>query len=300
MLFAAHESFHIRDGWLRKGLLGIRNDPLLFAKQFATDELGVGHNMVAAIRYWLQATDLAHASTETVDGRRVTRLEWTALAKLIVDHDPYFEAEGTLWVLHYHLATNERLATTWYWFFNRFGVRQFTQDLFLSHLHRFVDSQGKRRISPRSLEKDLRCFVRTYARTQDTGSRTNPEDSFDCPLSALGLLEFLPLTKSYHALTPAPELLDPLLVGYALAQMRVKWPMEGSNITFRDALYAEGSPGRIFLFDAELLYSFLGRLESDERLLTFARTAGLDLVTLKERNPEEILGRYYARVGATV
>ena len=300
MQFAAHESFHIRDGWLRKGLLGIKEDALLFAREFATDELGVGHNMVSAIRYWLQATGLAHSAMDSIEGRRVARMAWTPLADLIVANDPYFEAEGTLWVLHYQLATNEKLATTWYWFFNRFGVRQFTQDLFLSHLQRFVASEAKRSISPRSLEKDLRCFVRTYARTQETSSRTSPEDSFDCPLSSLGLLEFLPLTKSYHALTPASELLNPLLVAYALAQMRVTWPMGGKNISFRDALYADGSPGRIFLLDAELLYSFLGRLEADERLLSFSRTAGLDLVTLKEHNPEQILRRYYERVVATV
>lgn len=300
MLFAAHESFHIRDGWLRKGLLGVQRDPLLFTREFATDELGVGNNMVSAIRYWLQATDLARNTTDPSGGRRAAQMEWTPLAHLILENDPYFESEGTLWVLHYHLATNEKLATTWYWFFNRFGVRHFTQDLFLSHLQRFVTSEGRRRISPRSLEKDLRCFVRTYARTHETSRRVSPEDSFDCPLSILGLLEFLPLTKSYHALTPAPELINPLLIAYALAQMRVKLHTRGDNITFRDALYAEGSPGRIFLLDAELLYSLLGKLEADERLLSFSRTAGLDLVTLKERKPEKILGRYYKRVGAIV
>lgn len=31
MLFAAHESFHIREGWLRKGLLGIERNPLPFS-----------------------------------------------------------------------------------------------------------------------------------------------------------------------------------------------------------------------------------------------------------------------------
>jgi len=300
MLFAGHESFHIREGWLRKGLLGIKKDPFLFSQEFATDELGVGHNMVSAIRYWLQATELARATGARAEGRRATRLEWTSLAYLIMQHDPYFEDEGTLWVLHYELATNQKLATTWYWFYNRFGARHFTQDLFLAHLQRFVASEGRRKISPRSLEKDFRCLVRTYARSLERSSRTSPEDNLDCPLSVLGLLEILPLTKSYHAVTPPPELLHPLLVAYALVQMKVKRALSWREILFREALYEEGSPGRIFQLDPELLYSYLGKLEADERLVDFSRTAGLDLVMLKVGKPDLILSQYYERVAAVV
>jgi len=112
-------------------------------------------------------------------------------------------------------------------------------------------------------------------------SRTSPEDNLDCPLSVLGLLEILPLTKSYHAVTPPPELLHPLLVAYALVQMKVKRALSWREILFREALYEEGSPGRIFQLDPELLYSYLGKLEADERLVDFSRTAGLDLVMLK-------------------
>lgn len=46
MYFGAHESFHIREGWLRKGLTGIERNPALFSDPYAGDVLGVGHNMV--------------------------------------------------------------------------------------------------------------------------------------------------------------------------------------------------------------------------------------------------------------
>jgi|RhiMetdeSRZDD1v2_1073273.scaffolds.fasta_scaffold3827553_2 hypothetical protein len=48
MHFAAHESFHIRDGWLRKGLLNIERNPYLFSEEHAGDDLGVGRNMVSS------------------------------------------------------------------------------------------------------------------------------------------------------------------------------------------------------------------------------------------------------------
>src|SRR5688572_19827680 len=156
MIFAAHESFHLRQGWLRKGLRGIEQDPYLFGRDDATDVLGVGRNMVSAIRYWLQATGVARAATEQVDGKRISRFGPTQLGHLLITHDPFIEDEGSLWFIHYELATNHEQGTTWSWFFNRFGVRHFTQDMFLAHLRRYVDAEARRKIVHRSLEKDFR------------------------------------------------------------------------------------------------------------------------------------------------
>lgn len=248
--------------------------------------------MVSAIRHWLQATGLARSTAEIIEGRRVAHFEWTPLAHLIMDCDPYVEDEGTLWLLHYQLATNARSATTWWWFFNRFGLRQFTQEVFLTHLERYVASEGRRKISARSLEKDFRCFIRTYTRSEERLARINPEDSFDCPLSVLNLLEVLPLTRSYRVLPPTPELLDSVLVAYAL--VRMKNSRTAREISFRDALYGEGSPGRIFNLDAESLHTYLTRLEGHKpQILTFSRTAGLHLVTLQTTDAEGLLRRYY-------
>lgn len=298
MQFAAHESFHIRDGWLRKGLLHIEQNPYLFSEEHAEDDLGVGRNMVSAIRYWLQATGLAVAVPEKAEGKRNLRFEATPLAGLIAQYDPYLEDEGTLWVLHYELATNFQQATSWSWFFNRFGVRHFTQDLFLTHLQRFVEAGAKRKISPRSLEKDFRCFVRTYARTVEKTGNLSPEESFDCPLAALNLLEYLPKTKSYRLPVPHEESLPELLVGYALVRMHVETPLTSNEVSFREALYGEGSPGRVFNLDPDTLYGHLLHLdEHEEKLVTFSRTAGLNLITLQTRDPHEVLTHYYRSLG---
>src|SRR5262249_45341422 len=191
----------------------------------------------------------------------------------------------SLWFIHYALATNFAQSTTWSWFFNRFGVRHFTQDMFLAHLQRFVDAEGKRKISPRSLEKDFRCFVRTYSRSSDRANHLSPEENFDCPLSSLNLLEYLPRTKSYRTLTPDEDGFPDLLVAYALVRMRSLVPLMSNEISFRDALYAEGGPGRVLNLDPEMLFSYLVRLdESENKILSFSRTAGLNLITLNIRD----------------
>jgi len=254
--------------------------------------------MVSAIRYWLQATGLTSVKTETADGKRTSRFEQTEFARLLMDHDPFIEDEGSLWFIHYELATNLNQSTTWSWFFNRFGVRHFTQDMFLAHLQRFVDAQGKRKIAPNSLEKDFRCFVRTYSRSADRVGHLSPEENFDCPLSSLNLLEYLPRTKSYRTLTPDEGGLPELLVAYALVRMRARMPLMSNEISFRDALYAEGGPGRVFNLDPEILFSYLVRRDENEnKVLSFSRTAGLNLVTLNISDHLKVMELYYSTVG---
>ena len=43
--FKGHESFILRDGWLTKGLVAVKEDPFVFTKNKGADALGVGTNM---------------------------------------------------------------------------------------------------------------------------------------------------------------------------------------------------------------------------------------------------------------
>lgn len=60
MKFRAHDTFFIRKGWLSKGMRNVKIDPAVFmgAKGNPMDILGIGANMVKALRYWLQAVKL--------------------------------------------------------------------------------------------------------------------------------------------------------------------------------------------------------------------------------------------------
>src|SRR6266508_2474489 len=53
--FARHETFHPRFGWLKKGFDAASRHPDVFLRDDATVLLGVGKNMVRAIRYWCLA-----------------------------------------------------------------------------------------------------------------------------------------------------------------------------------------------------------------------------------------------------
>lgn len=60
-----HGSFYIREGWLQKGLKKFQAEgPDLFSKREANEILGVGANMVSAIKYWLISTGLLEYSND--------------------------------------------------------------------------------------------------------------------------------------------------------------------------------------------------------------------------------------------
>ena len=110
MKFRAHDTFFIRKGWLSKGMRNVIADKDVFITKDKDrnpmDVLGIGANMVKALRYWLQAVGLTE---EPSKGQRFQYL--TELGQIIYDQDPYIEEIGTLWLLQYQLAKNKMDAT---------------------------------------------------------------------------------------------------------------------------------------------------------------------------------------------
>ena len=62
MRFRAHETFAIRKGWLHKGMKNVVNSPTVFIDKDVNpmEKLGLGTNMVKALRYWLQVAGLTY------------------------------------------------------------------------------------------------------------------------------------------------------------------------------------------------------------------------------------------------
>ena len=112
MKFRAHDTFFIRKGWLSKGMRNVvANKDVFITKdkdRNPMDVLGIGANMVKALRYWLQAVGLTE---EPAKGQRYQSL--TELGEIIYEQDPYIEEIGTLWLLQYQLAKNKTDATAW-------------------------------------------------------------------------------------------------------------------------------------------------------------------------------------------
>ena len=68
MKFRAHDTFFIRKGWLSKGMkyVNAKEDIFIAKDENPMDVLGIGANMVKALRYWLQAVGLTEGGESSV------------------------------------------------------------------------------------------------------------------------------------------------------------------------------------------------------------------------------------------
>ena len=274
MKFRAHDTFFIRKGWLSKGLKNVIADPDVFVRKDINpmDTLGIGANMVKAMRYWLQAVGLTE---EPQSGRRSQRV--TELGNVIWENDKYMEEMGTMWLLHYCLAKNRSEATAWYYFFNGFKPTEFTREDFLVHIKKYL-LENDRDIAESSIEGDYNCILGTYLpRIKTTPNRVTPEENIDCPLGELGLIDIVDRKKRlYKKSQPKKDTLPPLiLLAVILAQARGARSVRISSIQ-----NDECNAGKIFNLDVIILTNLLYKIELMGHIKV-NRTAGLDVVDIK-------------------
>lgn len=293
--FGRHESFPLRFGWIAKGLSALDDDPKVFGREDATVVLGVGKNMVASIRYWLQATGIGQLD------RRTNGLKPTRVARVAFSHDggdPYLEDEGTIWLLHWLLATNPTRATTIYWFFNHFHKPAFTGVEVATALGDFVKQEVSTRVAATTLKRDAQLVLRMYARAVG-GTRLTLEDALDSPLAMLNLQERLD-GRNWRA--PPMERAEIPLNTFAFAVAQLFDHVGTPQVVIEDLMYSSKmhcAPGAVFRMTEEGLIRKLEELcETYPRLLRLNRTAGVfQLYKLGRLDPISILEDRYGCVG---
>lgn len=285
MAFARHETFHFREGWLTKGIKAVVANEDIFMRKDAMELLGIGSNMVKALRYWMQATKLTE---ENPTGKKYQKL--TSFGGVISEYDRYLEEEITLWLIHYHLATNKDLATTWYWFFNIFTHKEFDEDIFLTELDYWVKEQGEE-VSLSSLKKDFDLLINTYCSTKNISA--NPEDNLACPLQELGIIELMDGKRKRYRFgkTNTSELPLELFV-FALADYMDRKGLE-KDVDLEGILSEETGLGRVFVLGLADVIRVLERMEL-KGFIKVNKTAGLNHISVKEElKPYQILESYY-------
>jgi hypothetical protein len=257
-------------------------------------ELGVGKNMVNSIRHWCLTARLI--SEERGSSSR-GQLSPTEIGRNIFckgGFDPYLEDPGTLWLIHWLIASNLEAATTWFWMFNNWNGIEFTKERVAYEIQSWLEKYGYKAVSENSLKRDIDCFVRTYTHSRQTKSGII-EDSLDCPLVDLRLIMELADGKTYQLQRGPQVSLPDEILAFALIEF---WRASGStagSIAFEKIAFDPGSPGRVFKLDEDSLAS---RLEKIGRItgegFTYDETAGLKQVYKhREVDPFSMLERYY-------
>ena len=291
--FGRHESFPLRFGWIAKGLNALADDPRIFNREDATVVLGVGKNMVASIRYWLKATGVAR-----LRGR--VAMEATPIGRIAFGDggDPYLEDDGTIWLLHWLVATNPVLATSIYWFFNHFHKPAFTSAEVTAALSDFVKQEVSSKVAASTVKSDANLVMRMYSRTKG-GTRLTLEDALDSPLAMLDLQERL----DRHNWRAAPMDRQEIPLGvFAFAVAQLFDHTGTSQIAVQDLMYSDKyhcAPGAVFRMTEEGLILKLEALcEAFPHELRLDRTAGVfQLYQLEPLNALSILQAQYGSSG---
>lgn len=269
--FGRHETFPLRFGWINKGLRALTDDPRIFTREDATIVLGVGKNMVASIRYWLQATRVASRDPQSKN------LRPTQLAKIVFGNsgDPFLEDDATIWLLHWLLATNARDATAIYWFFNHFHKSSFTNVEVSTALTDFVKRELSARTSAKTLKSDTQMVLRMYSKTP-TNARVNLEDTLDFPLATLDLQDRLD-NRTWRTIPMARSDIPIDVFAYAIAEV-----FEHGNVNqlaIDDLMYSDDhhcAPGSVFRMTEDgLVEKLVALCEAYPEILRLDRTAGI-------------------------
>lgn len=287
MKFGAHQTFHLKEGWIYKGLNAVKNDPEVFSREDAVEVLGVGKNMVDSMEYWLESLRFIDKSKE---GASLTQY-----AELVHENDPYFELDGSAILAHYLLSTNKASATTFYWFFNCFLVDEFERSSLNVYLESYVQNQVDKTINSNTLDKDLTCLLRTYKEI-DRDEKNNPENENPSPFSKFNLIQ-----ESEGKLVRgkiAEDTIHPLVFVYLLY---IYWSenLNGpKSFGLDENMNKEGFPSLVLGLNQDEVVSLIERISKDYpgQYLDYSRTGGFYILNIHEKKAKNALRDYYREI----
>lgn len=280
--FARHETFHLRFGWLRKGFAEAQRDPEVFTRPDATVTLGVGKNMVSAIKYWCQAYKVIEQA-ENPDRPRLPNWQPSAFGKQLLDEDgwdPWLEDPASLWLLHWKLLDQKSLAPVWWIAFNLFVPEQFEEHQLTDLVAELTSAAGWKTVNESSIKRDVDCLLRTFA-IRRTGRQTM-DDILDCPTRQLGLIApAVGEARSWRFVTGPKPSLPPAIVAYACLDFLSKASAKESTISLARLASDPGSPGRAFRLTESNLYDVLVEAGKSVSGMQVAEPAGLRQLVIK-------------------
>lgn len=179
--FSGHQTFPLRMAWIPKAVGEIvrGRDPLTNIDEGIT-KLGLGKNMVEALRCWIEAFQIANR----IDGR------WclTPIGELIFDPekglDPYLEDVSTSWLLHWLISTNTTSPFfAWECVFNRWPATEFSASQIIEAFEK-ESNQAPKPASIVTLRQHWEVFLHSYRPPRSNKG----EDHLDSAMSALRLI----------------------------------------------------------------------------------------------------------------
>lgn len=282
--FSGHESFQCRQLWLKKGYDYVKAGKSFNAED-AVFDLGVGKNMVAAIKFWLKAFNVIDQNEKT-----------TEFADLLLGEngfDEYLEDDASLWLLHYHLIKSG-YASTYSIIFNELRREkvQFNRENYLLFIKRKAEIEKNLNFNKKTIEDDFDVFRKMYIVSSSEAS--NVEESYAGLLSDLGLLKNLGKGKEefFYIENMERESLPKEILFYAIFDNG----NYGKSINLRNLEQDYDSPGSIFALNRAGLVNKIIEATETYDYITYTDQAGVKELQIKsEVTPFEMIRNYYEK-----
>lgn len=276
--FSGHESFQCKSLWLKKG-----HDFLCDGNKFTDDDsvakLGVGKNMVSAIRYWLKAFGLTKND------------ELTGFAKYIFDSkrgkDPYTEDINTLWLLHFMIVSSNA-ASLYNLLFVEYQreKKDFTKSELQNYIKRKCSVPEQKNVyNENTVKKDIGVLLKNYVMPADLKSI----EDFSALLLPLNVI-ISKGSDAYSFQETKSTSIDPLVIFFALLHLKG----DDKTISF-DTLQIISL---IFCLSMTSLIEIIKILESRfPRTIVFSDNSGIKNVQfLADIDEEVVLNSYYDKL----
>lgn len=281
--FSGHESFPCKTLWIKKGYDFVKAEKDFNAPEAVVD-LGVGKNMVAAVRYWYKAFGL-NKDAET---------GWIAdyIFKSDMGKDPYMEDLGTLWLLHFLLIYSGE-ASLYKMFFVDFQKerRLFDRGQVVSFVKRKMIEAGKENLfNENTVKKDVGVLLLNYCLPRNPQSN----EDFSTLLMDLDLLRQVDKTNGddkrngYYFNVEGKRKVTPEIFLFALLMTKE----ENDNSISYDTL---SELGLMFcMTDLEVIDMLKYLSEEYSESLTYSDVAGIrQLQFTKQMDAKQVLEKYY-------
>jgi len=288
--FAHHQTFHPRFGWVKKGFSAALEDPEVFLAADATVTLGVGKNMVAAIRFWTAAFRVLDR-VPAAGNARVNAAKPTPFGLALLDeqhgYDPYFEDLGTLWVLHWHLVSATSDVPVWWSTFNDFTSLEFSEAQLLEFVTDEVLASGWDTPNTNSIAKDVDCLLHMYA-PRSARARQGVDDLLDSPFRELALVVAAPGGDGRYRFNRGTKPgLSPELIVYTCLDFIARNEPDTRTATLTHLANDPGTPGRLLKLTENSMHEAFLAVADRYSAISITSPAGAPQLAIS-RDPESI------------
>lgn len=282
LYFTGHETFYCRNYWLKKGLDHIWDDHSF--NDEAVVQLGVGKNMVSAIRFWLRAFGLVDENDQPEE-----------LAKVLFGTekglDPYCEDIGTIWLLHYLLVKTKR-SSIYHLVFNEFRKQriEFQRKHLINFLENYCEKWEGSGGAPHSssIKRDVGVFISNYSKPANSKSI---EDDFSGLLFELDLVQQLEKSDEWYKIENKSRIdLPPEIVLFCILSN----DKYGQAVTLHELLTDTDSVGSVFALSANGLMEKINAILAQYPQIVFTDDGGVRVLQFKEKVDRwKVLNNYY-------